>query len=60
MDRRPGQVRAARAAGCTFIAATENQLARLTLRRRIFRIDRVPHRAGSGVYEAEAARPTPG
>ncbi|WP_439548059.1 hypothetical protein [Falsiroseomonas sp.] len=54
MDLSPDQVRAARAAGCTFIAATEDQVARLTMQRRIFRIDGAPHlarRAQSGFYE---------
>ncbi|NKC29981.1 hypothetical protein [Falsiroseomonas selenitidurans] len=54
MDLSPDQVRAARAAGCTFLPATDDQVARLTMQRRIFRIDGVAHlaqRADSGFYE---------
>jgi hypothetical protein len=54
MDLSPDQVRAARAAGCAFLPATDDQVARLTMQRRIFRIDGVPHlaqRADSGFYE---------
>ncbi len=54
MDLSPDQVKSARTAGCTFIPATEDQVARLTMQRRIFRIEGVAHlaqRAGSGFYE---------
>lgn len=56
MDLSPEQIRQARAAGCAFIPATEDQVARLTMQRRIFRIDGVPHlaqRAGSGFFETQ-------
>jgi hypothetical protein len=56
MELSPDQVRAARAAGCTFIAATADQVARLTMQRRIFMIDGVAHlvrRAASGFYETQ-------
>lgn len=54
MDLSSEQLRSARAAGCAFVPATDDQVARLTMQRRIFRIDGVPHlaqRADSGFYE---------
>lgn len=54
MNLSPDQVRAARAAGCAILPASDDQVARLTMQRRIFLIDGVPHliqRAGSGFFE---------
>jgi hypothetical protein len=54
MDLSPDQVRSARTAGCAFIPATEDQVARLTMQRRIFRIEGAAYlaqRADSGFYE---------
>ena len=56
MELTPDQVRAAEAAGCTFTPATPDQVARLTMQRRIFTIDGRPHvaqRAGAGFYETQ-------
>jgi hypothetical protein len=56
MELTPDQVRAARAAGCDLIAATADQVARLTMQRRIFMVDGVPHlvrRPGGGFFETQ-------
>jgi hypothetical protein len=57
MELSPDQVRAAEAAGCAFTPATPDQVARLTMQRRIFIIDGTPHvgrRQGAGFYETQA------
>ncbi len=54
MELTTEQVRAARAAGCTFTAATPDQVARLTMQRRVFMVEGAPHlvrRPGSGFFE---------
>ncbi len=56
MELSPDQVRAAEAAGCAFTPATPDQVARLTMQRRIFIIGGVPHvarRQGAGFYETQ-------
>ncbi|MGG5809641.1 hypothetical protein [Falsiroseomonas sp. CW058] len=56
MELSPDQVRAAEAAGCAFIPATPEQVARLTMQRRIFLIDGQPHlarRHGAGIFETQ-------
>lgn len=56
MELSPDQVRAAEAAGCAFTPATPDQVARLTMQRRIFIIDGQPHiarRHGAGFYETQ-------
>lgn len=61
MELTHDQVRAAEAAGCTFIPATPEQVARLTMQRRIFMIDGMPHvarRAAAGFYETQGTLAT--
>jgi len=56
MELTHDQVRAAEAAGCTFTPATPDQVARLTMQRRIFTIDGQPYvarRQGAGFYETQ-------
>jgi hypothetical protein len=43
MELTPDQIAAARASGCTFLPASDEQVARLTMQRRIFLIDGRPH-----------------
>ena len=43
MELTPDQIAAARASGCTFLPASDEQVARLTMQRRIFTIDGRPH-----------------
>ncbi len=54
MDLTQEQVEAAKACGCAFFPATEAQVARLSMQRRIFRIDGRPFlatRDGGGFFE---------
>jgi len=56
MELSQDQVRAARAAGCDFIPASTEQVARLTMQRRIFTVGGEPfliRRPGSGIYETQ-------
>ena len=56
MDLTQGQVEAANACGCAFFPATEAQVARLSMQRRIFRIDGKPFlatRDGGGFFETQ-------
>src|SRR5690242_13891030 len=58
MELTPDQIAAAKAQGCTFLPATEEQVARLTMQRRIFTIDGRPHvaiRHDEGVKEVHGA-----
>jgi hypothetical protein len=57
MELTPEQIAAARARGCTFLPATEEQVARLTMQRRIFTIDGQPHVA---IRQDEAVKETHG
>lgn len=57
MELTPQQIAAAKARGCTFLPATEEQVARLTMQRRIFTIDGQPHVA---VRQDEAVKETHG
>jgi hypothetical protein len=43
MELTPEQIAAAKASGCTFLPATDEQVARLTMQRRIFTIAGQPH-----------------
>ena len=57
MDLTPEQVKAANACGCAFLPATEAQVARLSMQRRVFRIDGRPFvatRDGGGFFETHA------
>ncbi|HYI84225.1 MAG TPA: hypothetical protein VEX11_13555 [Acetobacteraceae bacterium] len=54
MDLTKEQVEAAEACGCAFLPATEAQVARLSMQRRVFRIDGSPFvatRDGGGFFE---------
>ena len=54
MDLTREQVEAAKACGCAFFPATEAQVARLSMQRRVFRIDGRPFlatRDGGGFFE---------
>ena len=54
MDLTEEQVEAAKACGCAFSPATEAQVARLSMQRRIFRVDGKPFMAtrdGGGFFE---------
>ena len=56
MDLTQEQVEAAKACGCAFFPATEAQVARLSMQRRIFRIDGKPFlatRDGGGFFETQ-------
>jgi hypothetical protein len=56
MELSTDQVRAAEAAGCTFTPATPDQVARLTMQRRIFTIGGIQYvarRQGAGFYETQ-------
>jgi len=58
MELTPEMVRAAEAQGCHFTPATTEQVARLTMQRRIFLIDGEPHvamREKTGVMETHGA-----
>ncbi|SDB23226.1 hypothetical protein [Belnapia rosea] len=57
MELNPQQIAAAKARGCTFLPATEEQVARLTMQRRIFTIDGQPHVA---IRQDEAVKETHG
>ena len=57
MDLTQEQVEAAKACGCAFFPATEAQVARLSMQRRVFRIDGSPFvatRDGGGFFETHA------
>ena len=57
MDLTQEQVEAAKACGCAFFPATEAQVARLSMQRRVFRIGGKPFlatRDGSGFFETQA------
>ena len=54
MDLTKEQIEAAEACGCTFVLASEAQVARLSMQRRVFRIDGRPFvatRDGGGFFE---------
>ena len=54
MELTPDQLRAARACGCVFLPATDEQVGRLSMQRRVFRIDGQPFvatRDGGGFFE---------
>ena len=54
MDLTQEQVEAAKACGCEFLPATGAQVARLSMQRRVFRIDGIPFvatRDGGGFFE---------
>ncbi len=56
MDLTREQIEAAEACGCAFFPATEAQVARLSMQRRVFRIDGKPFlatRDGGGFYETQ-------
>ena len=56
MDLTQEQVEAAKACGCAFFPATEAQVARRSMQRRIFRIDGKPFMAtrdGGGFFETQ-------
>ncbi len=57
MDLTPEQVEAAKACGCAFLPATDEQVGRLGMQRRVFRIDGRPFvatRDGGGFFETHA------
>ena len=57
MELRPEQVEAAQACGCEFIPASEAQVARLSMQRRIFTLGGKPFvatRDGGGFHETHA------
>jgi hypothetical protein len=57
VDLTQEQVEAAKACGCAFLPATEAQVARLSMQRRIFRIDGKPFlatRDGGGFFETQS------
>ena len=57
MDLTQEQVEAAKACGCAFFPASEAQVARLSMQRRVFRIDGKPAMAtrdGGGFFETHA------
>ena len=57
MDLTPEQVEAAKACGCVFLPATDEQVGRLSMQRRVFRIDGRPFvatRDGGGFFETHA------
>ena len=57
MDLTQEQVEAAEACGCAFFPAAEAQVARLSMQRRVFRIDGSPFvatRDGGGFFETHA------
>ena len=54
MELTPDQLAAARACGCVFLPATDEQVGRLSMQRRVFRIDGRPFvatRDGGGFFE---------
>ena len=54
LELTPDQLRAARACGCVFLPATDEQVGRLSMQRRVFRIDGEPFvatRDGGGFFE---------
>ena len=62
MDLTQEQVEAVKACGCAFLPATGVQVARLSMQRRIFRIDGSPFvatRDGGGFFETYAAHKHP-
>ena len=57
MDLTQEQVEAAKACGCAFLPATDEQVGRLSMQRRVFRIDGQPFvatRDGGGFFETHA------
>ena len=57
MELTPDQLRAAEACGCVFLPATDEQVGRLSMQRRVFRIDGRPFMAtrdGGGFFETHA------
>ena len=57
LELTPDQLRAARACGCVFLPATDEQVGRLSMQRRVFRIDGRPFvatRDGGGLFETHA------
>jgi hypothetical protein len=57
LELSPEQIEAARARGCVFLPATEAQVQRLAMQRRIFRLGGRPHvatRDGGGFLETHA------
>ncbi len=57
MDLTQAQVEAAKACGCAFLPTTDEQVARLSMQRRIFRVDGRPFVAtcdGGGFFETHA------
>jgi hypothetical protein len=57
LELTPDQLRAAEACGCVFLPATDEQVGRLSMQRRVFRIDGRPFvatRDGGGFFETHA------
>ena len=57
MELTPNQRAAAEACGCVFLPATDEQVGRLSMQRRVFRIDGEPFvatRDGGGFFETHA------
>ncbi len=57
MDLTPEQVEAAKACGCAFLPATDEQVGRLSMQRRVFRVGGRPFvatRDGGGFFETHA------
>ena len=57
MELTPDQRAAAEACGCVFLPATDEQVGRLSMQRRVFRIDGRPFvatRDGGGFFETQA------